>query len=237
MLARLIAPMMPHLAEEVYSAFVSGLRALVAELPWPEADPDLLAADTVTIAVQVMGRLRGTIAVPPDAPAESVIAAAEAEPNVARALAGKRVVKRDPRAEPDRQLRGRGMKRRRLLALAAGASLSGCGFQPVYMPTASGNAGVAQRELAAIQVDLIPDRPGQVLRQALQDRLEMGASGVAHRYDLAVGFRVAGEGIAIQPDNTATRIRSIGSATWTLIAQDPGTNEADQRLCQGRGWH
>ena len=47
------------------------------------------------------------------------------------------------------------------------------------MPTASGKAGVAQRELAAIQVDLIPDRPGQLLRQALQDRLEMGASGVA----------------------------------------------------------
>ena len=90
MLARLIAPMMPHLAEETYSRLYPGSQALVAELPWPEADPDLLAAETVTIAVQVMGRLRGTIAVPPDAPAESVIAAAEAEPNVARALAGKR---------------------------------------------------------------------------------------------------------------------------------------------------
>ncbi len=65
------------------------------------------------------------------------------------------------------------MNRRRLLVLAAGTSLSGCGFQPVYMPTASGKAGVAQRELAAIQVNLIPDRPGQVLRQALQARLEM----------------------------------------------------------------
>ena len=94
MLARLIAPMMPHLAEEAYSRLYPGSRLLVAELPWPEADPDLLAAETVTIAVQVMGRLRGTIAVPPDAPAESVIAAAEAEPNVVRALAGKRVVKR-----------------------------------------------------------------------------------------------------------------------------------------------
>jgi leucyl-tRNA synthetase len=67
---------------------------LVADLPWPEAEPDLLTAETVTIALQVMGRLRGTITVPPDAPAESVIAAAEVEPNVARALAGKRVVKR-----------------------------------------------------------------------------------------------------------------------------------------------
>ena len=60
---------------------------MVADLPWPEADPDLLAAETVTIAVQVMGKLRGTIAAPPDAPADAVIASAEAEPNVARALA------------------------------------------------------------------------------------------------------------------------------------------------------
>jgi leucyl-tRNA synthetase len=94
MLTRLIAPMMPHLAEEIYSRIRPGSALLVAELPWPEADPELLVADTVTIALQVMGRLRGTISAPPDAPAAAVIAAAEAEPNVARALAGKRVVKR-----------------------------------------------------------------------------------------------------------------------------------------------
>ena len=63
MLARLIAPMMPHLAEEVYSRTASWRRASGRRLPWPEADPDLLAAETVTIAVQVMGKLRGTIAV------------------------------------------------------------------------------------------------------------------------------------------------------------------------------
>jgi leucyl-tRNA synthetase len=94
MLARLIAPMMPHLAEEAYSRLHPGPTTLVADLPWPEADPELLAAETVTIAVQVMGKLRATIAAPPDAPAATVIASAEAEPNVARALAGKHVVKR-----------------------------------------------------------------------------------------------------------------------------------------------
>jgi leucyl-tRNA synthetase len=93
MLARLIAPMMPHLAEEMYGRLHPGVM-LVAELPWPEADPDLVAADSVTIAVQVMGKLRGTVVALPDAPADAVIAAAETEPNVARALAGKRVVKR-----------------------------------------------------------------------------------------------------------------------------------------------
>ncbi|HEY6438462.1 MAG TPA: LPS assembly lipoprotein LptE [Acetobacteraceae bacterium] len=114
------------------------------------------------------------------------------------------------------------MRRRRMLALAAGVTLSGCGFQPVYMPTASGKAGVAQRELAAIQVDIIPDRPGQLLRQALQDRLEMGSSGVARRYELSVAFGISGEGIAIEQNTTVTRLRMIGTATWNLVAQDPG---------------
>ncbi len=93
MMARLSAPMMPHLAEEIHARHYPG-ATLVAELPWPEADPDLLAAEEVTIAVQVMGKLRATIAAPPGATPRSVIAAAEAEPNVARALAGRRIVKR-----------------------------------------------------------------------------------------------------------------------------------------------
>ncbi len=117
------------------------------------------------------------------------------------------------------------VQRRRILALAGGATLSGCGFQPVYMPTATGSAGVAQRELAAIHVDLIPDRPGQVLRQALQDRLERGDDSAARRYDLIVGFGISGEGIAVQPDSSATRIRFIGSANWQLVAQDPGRTQ------------
>jgi LPS-assembly lipoprotein len=112
--------------------------------------------------------------------------------------------------------------RRRVLALAAGAGLSGCGFQPVYMPTASGAAGPAQRELAAVHVAIIPDRPGQLLRQALQDRLEMGSSGVAQRYELTVSYWIAGEGIAIQQNDIATRVRETGNATWTLVAQDVG---------------
>ncbi len=110
--------------------------------------------------------------------------------------------------------------RRRFLAL--GLTLSGCGFQPVYMPTATNKPGVAQRELAAIHVNLLPDRPGQELRQALQERLEMGATGVKPRYDLQVSFGVSGEGIAILPDSDATRVRLIGTAIWTLTAQDSG---------------
>jgi leucyl-tRNA synthetase len=93
-LARLCAPMMPHLAEAVMATLAPDADALVAEMPWPAPEADLLVAETVTIAVQVMGKLRGTVAVPPDSPAEAVIAAAEAEPNVAQSLAGKQIVRR-----------------------------------------------------------------------------------------------------------------------------------------------
>jgi LPS-assembly lipoprotein len=92
------------------------------------------------------------------------------------------------------------LRRRRFLALAAGAPLAGCGFQPVYMRTASGNPGVAQRELAAIYVNSIGDRPGQLLRQSLQARLERG--------------------LAIQTDNTSTYTRLVARASWYLNAQD-----------------
>jgi LPS-assembly lipoprotein len=110
--------------------------------------------------------------------------------------------------------------RRGFLALGSAAVLAGCGFQPVYMPTASGQAGPAQRELAAINVGLMPDRPGMLLRQALQDRFEGTGNVVTRRYDLAVSFWIGGSGIGMQHDNTITRIRLIGRANWTLTAQD-----------------
>jgi leucyl-tRNA synthetase len=91
--ARLMAPMMPHLAEEIFSR-LPGTSGLLAHAPWPEADPLLVAANSVIIAVQVMGKLRATIEAAPGAPADEVIAAAAAEPNVARVLEGKRIVKR-----------------------------------------------------------------------------------------------------------------------------------------------
>ena len=91
-LARLIAPMMPHLAEEIWHRL--GRTTLLADEPWPEADPALLTIRSVTIAVQIMGKLRGTIEAAPGEAAQAVIDAAEAEPNVARQLEGRRIVKR-----------------------------------------------------------------------------------------------------------------------------------------------
>ena len=55
-LARLVGPMMPHLAEEMWQTL--GGSGLLAEQPWPVADPDLTRDEQVTIAVQVNGKLR-----------------------------------------------------------------------------------------------------------------------------------------------------------------------------------
>jgi LPS-assembly lipoprotein len=103
---------------------------------------------------------------------------------------------------------------------ALGAPLAGCGFQPVYMRTASGKTGVAQRELSTVFVENIPERPGQVLRLALQERLG-DDSGTSANYDLRVSFGVAGQGIATEIDDISTYLRLIGTANWALLAHDP----------------
>jgi leucyl-tRNA synthetase len=94
MLARLSAPMMPHLAEEVWSLLRPDDKALVAELPWPEPDAALLVAESITLAVQVLGKLRSTIEVPVGATEAEIFAAAEAEENVKRAIGDKPIKKR-----------------------------------------------------------------------------------------------------------------------------------------------
>ena len=76
-----------------------------------------------------------------------------------------------------------------LSAVAAG--VAGCGFQPVYMRTASGKPGVAQRDLSTVFVEIIPERPGQLLRQALQEardeqkRADAAGQSSAREYEIA----------------------------------------------------
>jgi len=91
MLVRLIAPMMPHLAEELWRAL--GHDDLLAAQPWPAADTSLLVTDTVTIAVQVRGKLRDTIEIAKDAEEETVRAAALASDKVQRGIEGKPIRK------------------------------------------------------------------------------------------------------------------------------------------------
>ena len=86
-IALLIGPMMPHLAEELWALL--GHDTLVAENSWPIADRAFLTRDTVEIAVQVCGKLRGTIEIARDANQSIAEAAALSLSTVTAALAGK----------------------------------------------------------------------------------------------------------------------------------------------------
>ena len=86
----LVAPMMPHLAEEAWAGIESGL---IADAAWPPVDPALLVDDEVTVAIQVLGKLRDTITVAKGLPREELEALALASEKVQRALDGKPVKK------------------------------------------------------------------------------------------------------------------------------------------------
>ncbi len=89
-LARLIAPMVPHVAETINQT-LNPSAPLIASQPWPKPDPQLLVVDEVTIAVQVNGKLRGTITVPLGASAADNIAIAREA--VHSALNGQTILK------------------------------------------------------------------------------------------------------------------------------------------------
>ncbi len=110
---------------------------------------------------------------------------------------------------------GQGIGRRLALLGGAGA-LAGCGFRPLYAPESFGGSSPVSAELAAVYVGVLPERTGQLLRQALQQRFDGAGTGVAKRYQLETSVAVEGEGVAVQRDNSTTRIRLVGTANWTL---------------------
>ena len=85
-LVQLVAPMMPHLAEEAWSDM--GQSGLVADAAWPVADPALLAVDEVTVAIQVNGKLRDTLVLAKGLDKAATEAAALASDKIQRVLAG-----------------------------------------------------------------------------------------------------------------------------------------------------
>jgi leucyl-tRNA synthetase len=85
-LVQLIAPMMPHLAEELWH--MMGHETLVANAAWPKADPALLIDDRVTVAIQVNGKLRDTLELAKGLPQDAARETALASEKVQRAIHG-----------------------------------------------------------------------------------------------------------------------------------------------------
>jgi len=86
---RALAPLAPHVAEELWTHL--GHADSIAAAPWPAYDEAKLAAETLTVAVQVNGKLRGTVVLPVGVSQDAALAAAKADPAVARWLEGQTI--------------------------------------------------------------------------------------------------------------------------------------------------
>jgi leucyl-tRNA synthetase len=88
-----LAPFAPHMAEELWERL--GHEETIIYAPFPEPDPELMAVQTVSVAVQVNGKVRGVAEVPAGSDNETLESAARELPGVAERIAGaevKRVV-------------------------------------------------------------------------------------------------------------------------------------------------
>ena len=92
----MLSPFAPHMVEELweqkgFAAEHEGRMAM--QCAWPEYDESKTVASSVEMAVQVGGKLKGTITVPVDSDQDTVVAAAKENEKVAKALAGMQIVK------------------------------------------------------------------------------------------------------------------------------------------------
>jgi leucyl-tRNA synthetase len=87
----LLAPCCPHIAEELWAR--TGRPYSIHRQPWPEYNPELAAAEVITLVVQVNGKVRARLEVPADITEEAAREAALAEENVQRYTAGKEIRK------------------------------------------------------------------------------------------------------------------------------------------------
>ena len=85
-LVQLVAPFAPHVAEDLWERL--GHDRSVFDSGWPVFDASLAAEELITIAVQVGGKTRGTVQLPPGANQDAAMEAALADPNISKFIAG-----------------------------------------------------------------------------------------------------------------------------------------------------
>ncbi len=91
----MLSPFAPHMVEELWelAGFARETGKMAMQNPWPVFDESKTVASTVEMAVQVQGKLRGTVSVPTDSDEATVVAAAKANEKVAKSLEGMQIVK------------------------------------------------------------------------------------------------------------------------------------------------
>ena len=88
---QLLNPFAPHLSEELWSLI--GEREILTFAPWPQFDAELAKDQVITIAIQVMGKTRGTLDIAPGSDQTSIESLARAIPSVANQIEGKQIRK------------------------------------------------------------------------------------------------------------------------------------------------
>ena len=91
----LLSPFAPHMVEELWEnkGFAAKYGKMACQMPWPEHDESKTVDAKVVMAVQVCGKLKGTVEVPTDSDQDTVVAAAMAQDKIARLAEGKTLVK------------------------------------------------------------------------------------------------------------------------------------------------
>jgi len=90
-MTKMLAPIAPHMCHVLFKEL--GHEELILDAPWPEVDESALVRDSITIVVQVNGKMRGKIEMPANIDKDGAIAAAKADANVQKFLEGKTVRK------------------------------------------------------------------------------------------------------------------------------------------------
>jgi len=112
------------------------------------------------------------------------------------------------------------LSRPRIAALIVAGLLAGCGFQPMY---AERNATVFDGDMAAVEVGLIQERTGQLVRDALIDGIDRkGRAATARRYQLDVEVAEAIRTVAVQRDTVSTRANLTLTANYRLVDAKTG---------------
>ena len=95
MLMLMLSPFAPHMVEEMWelTGFAAKTHKMAMQMPWPEFDESKTVASHVEMAVQVLGKLRGTIVVPVDSEQDFIVSEALKQEKVAKFVEGKNIVK------------------------------------------------------------------------------------------------------------------------------------------------
>lgn len=107
-----------------------------------------------------------------------------------------------------------------LLLLATAGGLAGCGFSPVYQSASTAQDTDILLELSKVDIELIPDREGQMLRNFLLDRMQPRGQAAQTPYKLSTRLKITRRDLGVQLDETTERSRVDVNAVYTLTGED-----------------